>query len=1199
MVLCSDADGLLSAIGLTPGLPEQYANFLFENTKVSIEEQDIHAIYPHKISSVISELEECNFAHLRTFSHYSKPCVIKDNEGLLGLCKLMQRTEGFSLRNYVATFMLALLWSFDTWQVKSHKMNRFTLYILLVDTLCINDADKLIDLGVCLVDAISSGSKDFSSLSDVCHCCVILLERIAKDWPQEELAAVIQSLMKTTYLDIRPILLNPSESNRLLESLQVYHNVLSTAIKCAVDCQLSGLMERKLVKSYVDAFVEYLKVDQNELEPIVAKIFSNLVDLCQDCDLEDAIASIEDFLLPSNYLLVLNSTKTIYAPQTYLHAMAKFSDDTVLAALGNFLGQSIASHPDSLDDLSLLKDLPMASLVSCGIPEVQSFCLKALLEAFHANPSDKTTLQSLNALASKNSSPLAALTSVMDAYTMAYAKSSSGALGITMSGLGAACRGQRKKREYMLVSLMRLFVSTALRHVKPDNPNNNHHGHHHQSNGEGVEVVGFALGPLEGLLPALAEVTQGHNYLPKTPSAENVLVDCGEEEDGMPRSLIVSLFQEFWFAAVFHGLSTSSTPSNNVSSGWPLQWMPHIEAIARASPPLLAVIESPASTNFSEEDGEDGYRPPSSSSKKGTTVISRVLLERASSGSTIKASLQSIVAKKRPDATHATKNLSLGQCLWLMAVFQTESLKLRVWNASDSLFLYLTDDTVHALGLNTLVEDILAVVLEEHWRKQESQSFKSITVLLEKVVKCVGHAYQDVHQWSMTMLKKMLIQEPPTSGYNKHMWHVLLDKKKQLVAVAQAASRHSRLSDLRDYSWDIDCTQAALKEYDGLIVEEYFRQHVLKLYAITFARFLRDERSEDMTLFPETLETLADLQNESSWAYKMSSIKEGFFASFLKEIGVFITNHLAKYESRINNLLCKKIAFSPSLIDSSQTLMLDDAMAEVQEVFCVLEEVLRIIPAEDIWPAYKLLSNFLLSNNDYRISSFAGKAMLVKIILVSSQFISSSIVTTNLTELLVDEMRAQVYRTLKGFFEMPFKYGPMPSFYMEDLLSLLALIKLEQTAFSQSPTSKVDDRVELVLPDAFWAKNTASNRNLAAGVLVHRHSTTSLLTINTPVLNHARIDRRSIASGAASIRTASTSRTKFTLHTVAEEDEHIEEGQFDVLDAFRSLLAILINDEINRSLVWCTAGHIKRFAPDTVLKQLSSMYILLIFLFFC
>lgn len=145
-------------------------------------------------------------------------------------------------------------------------------------------------------------------------------------------------------------------------------------------------------------------------------------------------------------------------------------------------------------------------------------------------------------------------------------------------------------------------------------------------------------------------------------------------EDFINKAASVDLFQEFWFVLLFHGYQAQLK--------WDPLWQEFIPRISEKSPLLIK-----------EKDRI----------QTSTTFSISMLTQLTNSA------LKSHLIALMPNCATLARNISLAQCLWLLAFYQSEIHKLELGKMS-TLMAYLKSDVVYYLDLYSFIEDLSLTV---------------------------------------------------------------------------------------------------------------------------------------------------------------------------------------------------------------------------------------------------------------------------------------------------------------------------------------------------------------------------------------------------------------------------------------------------------------------------------------------------------
>lgn len=353
-------------------------------------------------------------------------------------------------------------------------------------------------------------------------------------------------------------------------------------------------------------------------------------------------------------------------------------------------------------------------------------------------------------------------------------------IGQAFSELASLIKGQNDRVESLLVAVLKLYVNTSLSHVKIRNTSNK------------PTTVGFPQDPLEALHPAIAQTAS--------------LLDWNAVMD---RSTLVGLFQEFWFASVFHGYQPNLK--------WPDSWMISMTSIAVHSPALLSERE-----------------------RLSSNPMSQVLLSREPN-----AQLRTHVISLVPlTPLHSQiKTMNLGQCLWLLSVYQCQLLKFKS-NQFDTALCYLSSDIVHNLGLYGLVEAVLFHIVDL-WLTEFNPvtSQKAAVELLRIIVSKMGYTYKDVHKACIKLFRLIYGAVTP---FSMDLLHGITETVCRLREALSAAENFEKLE---GQEWYIREPEFAASAYaDCLELAKDVFASVSQTHTGSLIHFLGRYRSNDTLL---------------------------------------------------------------------------------------------------------------------------------------------------------------------------------------------------------------------------------------------------------------------------------------------------------------------------------------------------------------
>lgn len=733
-----------------------------------------------------------------------------------------------------------------------------------------------------------------------------------------------------------------------------------------------------------------------------------------------------------------------------------------------------------------------------------------------------------------------ALDAVVDLYVSLYNENPNSDVGISFCELAALARGSQLKLEYLLLTLFRLFVSTALSHVKQS-----------KSSKKAI-AVGFALNPLESLLPAIAELC--------TSVAFDKITN---------KSFMVGLFQEFWLAAVFHGYQ--------VELKWPLAWLTHISIIARYSPALITERER-LQTNSS---------------------MSQVLLLKEADAS-IKSHVLSLMTRSRTSSV--ARNLSLGQCLWLLSMYQCELLKVEQ-NKFDTFLEYMTNDVVHDLNLYPLVEDLLMRTIESWLASQNPTSHQPCNSigLLRSSLKYIGHVFREVHHAALTIFQTIDDAELPGVAFSFALWDDILARLAVLHEVKIAAANFKDLKSVRQDVYTRDPTYAsnAFDNFQGLAAK--FFERVSKLYPQSFAYFLvkslekHDPREAGSLIHHELVRKIIPdsfyesvflhvSTNRSSIECSPEAITKGverlfdsmsapdakagvaswfhclhkdspdiILISILASIKLAWTAHSKSgrgfYQDTPTNPFRVKLSSTPSKPPRTE------ASAELVSFYTTLidglRELVRVFTTEKsfAFSFYDLVRSLVLLMEKLGLWPYA-RSVWISCLLLAWSFLTSPL-CLSLQDMLIDQLRSLLYRSLIRFMERPARYSEdVSDAYASSLSSLIIYLESEGKIYTEGP--REGKRLEIfVHPSSFPGSRVPSSN---ASILLERPSIRSAFS---PIPRLNPIDDADAKSNA----TLDGSRQ---------------------VNSVRKALLTLLNDERHRALVWLSTSRVKMFAPQPV-----------------
>lgn len=742
-----------------------------------------------------------------------------------------------------------------------------------------------------------------------------------------------------------------------------------------------------------------------------------------------------------------------------------------------------------------------------------------------------------------------ALDTVVDLYVSLYNANPNSDVGISFCELAALARGSQLKLEYLLLTLFRLFVSTALSHVKQS-----------KSSKKAI-AVGFALNPLESLLPAIAELC--------TSVAFDRIAN---------KSFMVGLFQEFWFAAVFHGYQ--------LELKWPLTWLTHISIIAQYSPALITERER-LQTNSS---------------------MSQILLLKEANAS-IKSHVLSLMSRSRTSSV--ARNLSLGQCLWLLSMYQCELLKVEQ-NRFDTFLEYMTNDVVHDLSLYPLVEDLLMRIVESWLASQNPVSHQPCNSigLLRSSLKYIGHVFREVHHAALGIFQTIDDAELPGVAFSFVLWDDILAKLAMLYEVKLAAAnfKDPRAARLDVYTRDPTYASDAFDDFQSLATKFFGR--VSKLYPQSLAYFLvkglerhgpreagslihhelvrrviPDDFYENVLLHvstsrssvtcgPETItEGVEQLFDSLSIPDAKAGVASWFHCLHKDAPDVILVSIVASvkrawiahskagrgfYQDIPANPFRVKLASTPS--KPSRT----EASAELVSFYTTLidglHELVRAFVTEKrfAFSFYDLVRSLVLLMERLGMWPYA-RSVWISCLVLAWSFLTSPL-CLSLQDMLIDQLRSLLYRSLIRFMERPARYSEDTlDGYTGSLTSLITYLEAEGGIYTEEP--REGRRLEVFVHPASLPSSRIPSSN--ASILLERPSIRSAFS---PVSRLATIDDDGEAKSGAAL-----------------------DGSRQV-NAVRKALLTMLRDELHRAQVWLSTARVKMFAPqaDVIARDLAT-----------
>lgn len=353
-------------------------------------------------------------------------------------------------------------------------------------------------------------------------------------------------------------------------------------------------------------------------------------------------------------------------------------------------------------------------------------------------------------------------------------------IGQAFSELASLTKGQNDRVEGLLAAVLRLYVKTSLSHVKIRNSSNK------------PSAVGFPQDPLEALHPAIAQTAS--------------LLDWSTVVD---RSALVGLFQEFWFASVFHGYQPNLR--------WPDSWMISMTSIAIHSPALLSERE-----------------------RLSSNPMSQILLSREPNP-LLRAHVLTLISSTRLHPQ--IKTMNLGQCLWFLSVYQCQLLKFKS-NQFDTALDYLSSDIVHSLNLYGLVEAGLFHIVDS-WLADFNPitSQKAAVELLIIIVSKMGYTYKDVHKACIELFRLIYTAVTP---FSMDLLHRIAEKVCRQKEVLTAAENFEKLEGDDWYIRDPDF--AAVAYSDCLELAKDVFTSVAQTHTGSLIHFLGRCKSNDALL---------------------------------------------------------------------------------------------------------------------------------------------------------------------------------------------------------------------------------------------------------------------------------------------------------------------------------------------------------------
>ena len=187
--------------------------------------------------------------------------------------------------------------------------------------------------------------------------------------------------------------------------------------------------------------------------------------------------------------------------------------------------------------------------------------------------------------------------------------------------------------------------------------------------------------------------------------------------------------------------------------------------------------------------------------------------------------------------------MNLGQCLWLLSIYQCQLLKFKS-NQFDTALCYLSSDIVHNMGLYGLAETVLFHIIDL-WLTEFNPvtSQKAAVELLMIVVSKMGYTYKDVHKACIKLFRLIYGAVTP---FSMDLLHAIVEKVYRQREVLSAAENFEKLEGQEWYIRDPEFATIAYSDCLELAKDVF--ASVSQTHTGSLIHFLGRYRSNDTFL---------------------------------------------------------------------------------------------------------------------------------------------------------------------------------------------------------------------------------------------------------------------------------------------------------------------------------------------------------------